>query len=148
VIKEKPGLEFHEAPSKSARLREVLASASHHETVLTTANAPEHLGIYANTSKASPRELTVDLVNYHHDLATDHITAVSRDDFTITLRIPDIKTSAGLCVETISYDETAQNNTLRQRLSPDQFSTVEGLVTVRIPPFTHYQIIRFSVAKP
>jgi len=148
VIKDKPGLEFHEDPSKSARVREALDLASHHDAVLTTANAPEHLGIYANTSQTSPGEVTVDLVNYHHDLATDHITPVSRDDFTVTLRLPKQYSARRLQVESISYDETAQNNTLQQRLNPDQFSIVEGLVTVRVPPFTHYQVLRLSSAQP
>ena len=148
VIKDKPGLEFHEDPSKSARVREALAVASHHDAVLTTANAPEHLGIYANTSQMSPSEVTVDLVNYHYDLATDHLTPVSRDDFTVTLRLPKQYSARHLQVESISYDETAQNNTLQRRLNPDQFSIVEGLVTVRVPPFTHYQVLRLSSAQP
>ena len=59
--------------------------------MLTATNAPEHIGIYANESKTHPGELTIDLVNYHHDLATDHLTPVSRTDFTLTLQVPELK---------------------------------------------------------
>jgi len=148
VIKDKPGLEFHEDHSKSARVREVLASASHHDAVLTAANAPEHVSIYANTSKATPHELTVDLVNHHHDLATDHLTPITRTDFTVTLRLPKQYSAMLLNVESISYDEAAPSHTLRQRLAPDHISVSEGSVTVRIPPFTHYQVLQFSNAQP
>jgi hypothetical protein len=116
--------------------------------VLTAANAPEHIGIYANQSQTNPGELTLDLVNYHHDLAIDHLTPVTRTDFTVTLQVPNLKSTDKLTIESIRYDETAPNNTLRQALDADHVSISEGSVTVRIPPFTHYQVLRMSTSKP
>jgi len=147
LIKTKPGLAYHENADDSAPLREVLAQASHHHPVLTATNAPEHIGIYANRSQTSPGELTIDLVNYHHDLPTDQITPVTRTDFTITLQEPRLRSTDRPVIESISYDEKAPNNTLRQRLEADHFSVSEDAITLRIPPFTHYQVLRISTAK-
>ena len=147
IVKTKPGLAYHEDPSKSSQFREVVSRASDHRPVLTVTNAPEHIGIYFNQSKTSPGELTIDLVNYHHDLATDHLTPITRSDFTVTLQVPDLKNSDQLTVESIRYDETAQSNIVQQRLDMDQVSVSEGTLTLRIPPFTYYQILRISTAK-
>ncbi|MEI6871966.1 MAG: hypothetical protein WCL08_06755, partial [Verrucomicrobiota bacterium] len=147
VIKAKHGLDYHEDPSRSEQLREVLAQASHHQPALTAANAPDHIGIYANQGKTGLGEYTVDLVNYHHDLAADQLTTVSATDFTITLRMPELKSTDQLSVESIRYDESAPSNTLRQPLDIDSVSVNEGKLTLRIPPFTHYQILRFSTPK-
>ena len=46
------------------------------------------------------------------------------------------------------YDETAPNNTLRQRLDPDHVSYSQGSLTLRVPAFTHYQVLRLSNTKP
>ena len=62
----------------SPRFAVTLQRASEHRPVLTTTNAPEHIGIYANESKSHPGELTIDLVNYHYDLAVDQITPVTQ----------------------------------------------------------------------
>ena len=148
IVKTKPGLVYHEDPSKSAQLREVLARSSDHRPVLTATNAPEHIGIYANQSKTNPGELTIDLGNYHHDLATDHLTPVSRIDFILTLQVPELKSADKLTVESIRYDETAQGNTPRQRLDTDPVSVSAGSLTLRIPPFIHSQVLPLSAAKP
>jgi hypothetical protein len=148
IVKTKPGLAYHENPSKSAQLREVLSRSSDHRPVLTATNAPEHIGIYANESKTHPGELTIDLVNYHHDLATDHLTPVSGTEFTLTLQVPELKSADKLTVESIRYDETAQSNTLRQRLDADHVSVSGSSLTLRVPPFTHYQVLRLSTVKP
>jgi hypothetical protein len=148
VIKDKPGLEYHADASKAERLREVMTLASHHNAVLTATSAPENLGIYANEGTANPAELTVDLVNYNYDLTTDRIIPVTHNDFTITLTVPQIKSANRLSVESITYDESAQGNTLRQRLDAGHFSKGDGSVTVRVPPFNHYQVLRLSITKP
>lgn len=116
--------------------------------MLTANNAPERIGIYANQSPTNSGELTIDLVNYHHDLTTDHLAHVTRTDFTVTLQVPKLKSTDQLTIESIHYDETAPNNTLRQPLGTDHIAISEGSITVRIPPFTHYQVLRISAAKP
>ena len=148
LIKTKPGLAYHEDAKSSAPLHEALARSSDHRPVLTATHAPEHVGIYANRSQTSPGEFTIDLVNYHHDLPTDQITPVTRTDFTVTLQVPKLKSADQLTIESVRYDENAPNNTLRQPLGTDHISISEGLITVRIPPFTHYQVLRISTAKP
>lgn len=148
VVKDKPGLEYHEDPTKTDRLREVLAKAGQHPPVLTVANAPEHLGVYANLSRTNPCERTIDLVNYHHDLASDEITPINNTDCTVTLQMPGLKETDQITVDSIQYDETAQNNTRKQGLNADQISVSDGRLTVRIPPFTHYQILRVRTPNP
>ncbi len=148
LIKTKPGLAYHEDAKSSAPLHEVLTRSSNHRPVLAVANAPEHVGIYANRSQTSPGDLTIDLVNYHHDLVTDQITPVTRTNFTVTLQVPKLKSTDKLTIESIRYDETAPNNTLRQRLEADHVSISEGTLTLRIPPFSHYQVLRISTAEP
>lgn len=148
LIKTKPGLAYHEDPSQSAPLRSNLQRASEHHPVLTAANAPEHVGIYANQSQTSHGELTIDLVNYHHDLATDQITPVASSGFTVTLRVPYLKDTDKLRVESIRYDETAGSNLRRQPLDAGHVLASNGCVTLRIPPFTHYQVLRIEKAKP
>jgi hypothetical protein len=148
LIKTKPGLAYHEDANNSAPLHEVLARSSDHRPVLTATHAPEHIGIYANQSPTNSGELTIDLVNYHHDLTSDHLAHVTRTDFTVTLQVPHLKSTDQLTLESIRYDETAPNNTLRQPLGTDHISISEGSITVRIPPFTHYQVLRISAAKP
>ncbi len=148
VIKTKPGLAYHEDANNSAPLHEALARSRDDGPLLNATHAPEHIGIYANQSQANPGELTIDLVNYHHDLATDHLTPVTRADFTVTLRVPELKSTGNLTIESICYDETAPNNTQRQSLDSDHVSISKGTLTLRIPPFTHYQVLRISTAKP
>ena len=146
IVKDKPGLEYHEDPRRSARIREILGQCSAHHPVLSTVNAPEHLGIYVNISKSNRKELTIDLVNYQHDLATDHLTPVDCTDFAITLQIPGMKTGDRLIMESIRYDERAQDNTQRQRLDAYEVSANGGDLTIRIPSFTHYQIVRINIS--
>jgi hypothetical protein len=148
IVKTKPGLAYHEDANNSAPLHDVLAQASDHHPVLTADNAPEHIGIYANQKTTNPGELTIDLVNYHHDLATDLLTPVIRTDFAVTLQVPNLTSTDKLNIESIRYDETAPSNSLRQALDADHVSISEGSVTVRIPPFTHYEVLRISTAKP
>jgi hypothetical protein len=114
--------------------------------VLTAANAPEHVGIYANQSRTNPGEFTVDLVNYHHDLAADHLTPVTRTDFTLTLQVPHLKSGHSLVLESIRYDETAPGNTLWRPLDIAHATVSEGTLTLRIPPFTYYQILRLRTS--
>ena len=116
--------------------------------MLTASHAPEHIGIYANRGKTNLGERTIDLVNYHHDLASDQLNPVNRADFTLTLQVPELKSTEQLTVESIRYDEAAPNNALKQRLDPDRVSFSQGTLTVRVPPFTHYQVLRISTAKP
>ena len=148
IVQTKPGLAYHEDESKSASLREVLARSSDHRPVLTASHAPEHIGIYANRGKTNLGERTIDLVNYHHDLASDQLNPVNRADFTLTLQVPELKSTEQLTVESIRYDEAAPNNALKQRLDPDRVSFSQGTLTVRVPPFTHYQVLRISTTKP
>jgi len=114
--------------------------------VLTAANAPEHVGIYANQSRTNPGEFTVDLVNYHHDLAADHLTRVTRTDFTLTLKVPHLKSGQNLVMESIRYDETAPDNTSWLPLDTAHAMLREGTLTRRIPPFTYYQVLRLSTS--
>ena len=148
LIKTKPGLAYHEDANNSAPLHEALARSSDHHPVLAATQAPEHIGIYANQNSTNPSEYTIDLVNYHHDLATDHLTPVTRTDFTVTLQVPSLKSTDQLTIESIRDDETAPNNTLRQPLGTEQISISEGTLNLRVPPFTHYQVLRISNAKP
>jgi hypothetical protein len=148
LIKTKPGLAYHEDAKNSAPLHGALARSSDHHPALTANNAPEHIGIYANQSLTNPCEFTIDLVNYHHDLATDHLTPVARTDFTVTLQVPKLKSTDKLTLESIRYDETAPNNTLRQPLDADHISISKGSLTLRLPPFAHYQVLRISTAQP
>lgn len=148
LIKTKPGLAYHEDAKNSAPLHEALARSSDHHPVLTANNAPEHIGIYANQSLTNPCEFTIDLVNYHHDLAADHLTPVTRTDFTVTLQVPKLKSTDKLTLESIRYDETAPNNTQRLALGADHISISKGSLTLRLPPFAHYQVLRISTAQP
>ena len=147
IIKTKPGLAYHEGADDSGALHEVLAQASRHRPVLTATNAPEHIGIYANQDRTNPGEFTIDLVNYHYDLAANQITPVTRNDLAVTLQMPELKGTDKLTIESIRYDETAPSNTLRQPLGPEDISIGEGTLTLRIPPFTHYQVLRISTDK-
>ena len=146
LIKTKPGLAYHEDANNSGPLQEILAQASHHHPMLTAANAPEHVGIYANQSQTNPGEFTVDLVNYHHDLAADHLTPVTRTDFTLTLQVPHLKSGQNLVMESIRYDETAPDNTSWLPLDTAHATLREGTLTLRIPPFTYYQVLRLSTS--
>ena len=148
IVKTKPGLAYHEDPSQSAPLRSNLQRASEHRPVLTAIHAPEHIGIYANESKSHPGELTIDLVNYHYDLAVDQITPVTSPGFTVTLRVPDLKDTDKLSVESIRYDETAGSNAQRQLLDASHILANKGCVTLRIPSFTHYQVLRIEKTDP
>ena len=148
IVKTKPGLAYHEDANNSVPIHEALARSSDHHPVLTATNAPEHIGIYANQSPTSSGELTIDLVNYHHDIATDQLTPVIRTDFTVTLQVPHLKSTDKLTIESIRYDETAPSNALRQALDADHISISKGSVTLQIPPFTHYQVLRISTAAP
>jgi hypothetical protein len=148
LIKTKPGLAYHEDANNSVPLHEALARSSNHRPVLTATHAPEHIGIYANQSLTDPSELTIDFVNYHHDLATDQLTPVTSIDFSVTLQVPNLKSTDKLTIESIRYDETAPSNTLRQHSDADHVSVSEGSLTLRILPFTHYQVLRISAAIP
>lgn len=144
IVQTKPGLDYHEDPAKDAPPRDLLRQASDHLPMLAAGNAPEHIGIYANTSKANPGEITIDLVNYHYDLASDQITPVTRPGFTVTLRVPDLKADDRLAVESFRYDETAGGNVRRQPLDAAHILADKGSVTLRIPSFTHYQVLRID----
>jgi hypothetical protein len=146
LVGTKLGLAYHEAASNSAALREALARSSDHRPLVTATNAPEHIGIYANQSQTNPGELTIDLVNYHHGLATDHLTPVTRTDFTLTLQVPHLKSGHYLVMESIRYDETAPGNTSWLPLDTAHATVSEGTLTLRIPPFTYYQILRLSTS--
>ncbi len=148
LVKARPGLAYHGAHSNSAALQEALTRSSDHLPVVAASNPPGHIGIYANKSLAPPGGFTIDLVNYNHDLATDHITPVTRTDFTVTLQGASLKNTAHLKVESIRYDETAPSNTLRQVLDTERSTVSGGSLTLRIPPFTHYQVLRIWTSKP
>ena len=148
ITKGKPGLDHHFDPANHDSLQALLATASAHAPVIATKNAPAHLGIYASDSRTSPGELTVDFVNYHHNLATDQIIPVTAADFTITLRLPPTYRGDRFDVESIRYDETAPHNTRREPLAPDFHTSDNGLLTVRVPRFTYYQILHFKQASP
>jgi hypothetical protein len=148
LVKTKPGLAYHEDANKYEQLHEALARSSDHHPVLTATHAPERIGIYANQSQSNPGELTIDLVNYHHDLATDRLTPLTDTDFFVTLQVPNLKSTDKLTIESIRYDETAPSNTQRQPLSADSFSISENTLTLRIPPFTYYQVLRIRTATP
>ena len=144
ITEAKPGVGYHLGPAKSAPIRDLLRQAGEHPPVLTVANAPEHVSVYLSESKAHPGELTVDLVNHAHDLASDRITPVTAADFTITLRLPTSFASGELSIESVRYDEAAPHNTRRQPLDANAVTRAVGHVTLRVPAFTHYQILRLS----
>jgi hypothetical protein len=64
------------------------------------------------------------------------------------LQMPGLKETDQLTVDSIQYDETAHNNTLQQRLNTGQISVTNGSLTLRIPPFTHYQTLRIRTPNP
>lgn len=142
LTKTKPGLDYHLDRQKTAALKTLLQQASTHQPVLTATGDPEHIGIYASASRTTRGELTVDLVNYHHDLATDQLTPVTATDFHVRLHTP--KFTAAPHVEVIRYDETAPHNLTRCPLAPDAIRFEDGQLTLRVPPFTHYQLLRLS----
>lgn len=144
IVQTKPGLDYHEDPAKTAQPRDLLRKVSDYLPVLTAGNAPEHVGIYASTRTADPSDLTLDLVNYHYDLATDRITPVTSSGFTVTLRVPGLKDTDELSVESIRYEETAGSNVQRRFLETGHVLASKGSVTLRIPPFTHYQVLRIE----
>ncbi|MBT3296688.1 MAG: hypothetical protein HN383_15575 [Verrucomicrobia bacterium] len=144
ITEAKPGLAYHLAPANSAPVRDLLRQAGEHPPVLTVANAPEHVAVYLSQSKARPGVLTLDLVNHAYDLADDRITPVTATDFTVALRLPASFSSGELSAEAIRYDETAPHNTRRQALPGSVVARAAGRVTLRVPPFTHYQILRLS----
>ena len=148
ITKAKPGLSFHENASDLSMAQDALAGSSQHRPVLTAAHAPESIGIYANQSRVITDEITLDLVNYQHDLLTDVLTPVDRADFTVTLQLPKIKNTDKFSVQSMSYDETAKDNTMKQPLKADQISVEEGTLTINIPPFTHYQVLRIRKVEP
>ncbi len=148
LVKAKPGLAYHEDAAASKQLQEALSKASDHRPVILAANAPEHIGIYANQSRTTPGEFTIDFVNYNHDLSTDRLTPVNRADFTVTVQVPEITNSEHFIVESIQYDESANSNTLRQPLDAAEISVREDGLTLRVPSFSHYQVLRISAVKP
>jgi hypothetical protein len=80
------------------------------------------------------------------DLAADHLTPVTRTDFTLTLQMPHLKSSHSLVLESIRYDETAPGNTSWRPLDTAHATVSEGTLTLRIPPFTYYQILRLRTS--
>jgi hypothetical protein len=142
LTKTKPGLDYHLDRQNSNALQTLLTQASSHQPVLTAAGAPEHIGLYASDSRTTPGELTIDLVNYHHDLTTDQLTPVAAADFQVQLQTP--KLTAAPQVEVIRYDETAPHNLTRYLLAPGAIRFKNGQLTLRVPPFTHYQLFRIT----
>jgi hypothetical protein len=62
--------------------------------------------------------------------------------------VPDLKDTDKLSVESIRYDETAGSNAQRQLLDASHILANKGCVTLRIPSFTHYQVLRIEKTDP
>lgn len=146
VTRSKPGLDYHLDRRADAAPRSLLRQAGAHPPVLEAEWAPEAIGLCLSESRATPGELTIDLVNYNHDLDTDRLTPVAAADFIVQLRTP--KLAAAPQVEAIRYDETAPRNTRREPLPPSAIAFRNGTLSLRVPPFGHYQIFRLSAPLP
>jgi hypothetical protein len=146
LTSEKPGLQEHLDPATSAAATAWRKKAFQGRPVLTVTHAPEHITVQLSECKRHPGEFTLDLVNHHHDLATDTLTPVAATDFEIHLHLPGMQTAPQ--VESIRYDESALSNTRREPLPADGVAWKDGLLILRVPPFTHYQILRISNTRP
>lgn len=141
-----PGLQQHLDPTKAAAATNWRKKAFSSKPVLTVTGAPEHVTIQLNESRTRRGEFTLDLVNHHHDLPSDSLTPVTANDFQVHLRLPGLKDTPE--VEVIRYDETAPHNTRREPLPPAAITFSAGSLTLRVPPFTHYEIVRIAPAIP
>lgn len=141
----KPGLDYHLDSNNASALQALLKTTSTHQPVITVTKAPEHIGIYASESRITPGEFTIDLVNYHHDLESDQLTPVISNEFQVQIQTPTL-TSAPQ-IEAIRYDEAAPNNITRHPLAAEAINFENGRLALRIPPFTHYQLLRIYHAK-
>ena len=141
---DKPGLEFHLTRSNAGDLRQLLEKRGPAERVLTVTDAPDHIGIHLNSSRKRPGEITIDFVNYHYDLATDQLTPVTTPDFLVTLSAKQFPSTTELRAEAIRYDETAPNHVTQSQLATDAIQHEAETLTLRVPSFTHYQIIQLS----
>ena len=115
LTKTKPGLHYH-LDGQTDVLQTLLK-----QPALTNpcSPPPEHPSTSASTLSESarpPGELTLDFVNYHHDLASDKLTPVTAADFQVQLQMP--KLTAAPQVEVIRYDETAPHNHTRSIRCP------------------------------
>ena len=144
VTERKPGLEYHLTRGNAPELHAFLQKSGPATPVLTAIGAPDDLGIYASVSRATPGEFTVDLVNYHYDLASDQLTPVTAAGFQVQIQGPRLASATAFQVEAIRYDETAPHNFIRQPLASTAVSYDAGKLTVQVPPFTHYEILRIS----
>ena len=71
---------------------------------------------------------------------------MTAEDFAVRLNLPGLKTAPQ--VETIRYDETAPEDTRRELLSAHNFTFADGALTLRIPPFSHYHVLRITSPTP
>lgn len=143
---EKPGLKHHLNAAQSIPATNWRQKAFRLKPVLTVTQAPEHVTVQLNESKSRAGEFTLDLVNHHHDLATDVLTPVTAEDFAVHLRLPVLKTAPQ--VETIRYDETAPHHTRREPLPAANLTFADGNLILLIPPFNHYQILCITGPTP
>ena len=63
-----------------------------------------------------PGELTLDLVNYHYDLACDAMTSVASADFRVRIPARHFAVADNWVAESIRYDEGQPHNVARQPL--------------------------------
>lgn len=143
---DKPGVEFHLSRNNSAALHDLIGKSGGFTPVLSARSAPEHLGVYLSTSRLRPGEVTLDLVNYNHDLATDRLTPVAAPDFQIELAARLFQPAGALRVEAIRYDESAPHNAARQMLPQELVTRARARLLLRVPPFGHYQVLRLVPA--
>lgn len=144
LITRKPGLDYHMTRGNDAELGALIREGGLTQPVLTTTGAPEHVGIYLNESRAMPGELTLDLVNYHYDLACDAMTSVASADFRVRIPARHFAVADNWVAESIRYDEGQPHNVARQPLGRGDVRLDAGTLTIHVPAFEHYQIIRIA----
>jgi hypothetical protein len=138
----KPGIAYHETRQNGEAMSRMIRASGLSHPVLRVENAPERVGVYLNASVLSPNELTLDLVNYDYDLATDRIRPVASEDFTITMTVNHLTGASDVILEAVQFDEGETNNVSRRALTPLEFNARTGVLIVSIPPFDYYQVIR------
>ena len=143
VTTEKPGLQQHLDPAKSFVATNWRLKAFPDKPVLTVASAPEHVIVQISESKARPGEFTLDLVNYHHDLASDTLTPVTADRFRSPLASPGPQNRAASRVHPLRRIRAAQHP-LRTAAQLESITRRDGTLTLGVPSFTHYQILRIT----
>lgn len=143
----KPGLDHHMTHGNDVELCELIRGTGLTQPVLTATGAPEHVGIYLNESRTAPGEVTLDLVNYNYDLSHDTMAPVPSADFRVQVCAKHVASMGGMVAESIRYDECQPHNVARQALGKEAVTLDAGTLTIHVPAFEHYQIIRIAGAR-